>query len=207
VTTTADEIAVDLSKYVEPMDLQSLFQRTGPVHIEIGSGKGTFLLHQAKAHPELNYLGIEWANKIYLYTVDRICRWGVDNVRVLRTDARVFIKHFLADASAAAFHIYFPDPWPKKRHHRRRFINQATVLELARCLIPGGELRLATDHADYFAVMEEVLLYDAAVSALFEKTAFLPTDAADEGEWVGSNFERKYQKEGRRTYTLAVRKR
>ena len=87
--------------------MQSLFSRQAPLHIEIGSGKGTFLLNQAKAHPEFNYLGIEWANKFYLYSVDRIRRWQVQDVRFLRTDARDFIKRYIADGCVDTLHVYF----------------------------------------------------------------------------------------------------
>ncbi len=96
------------------IDFVRLFGRSGPVHVEIGIGRATFLLNQAKAHPQLNFLGIEWANKYYRYSVDRIGRWNLTNVRIIRTDAAQFLADFLPDASVDCFHIYFPDPWPKK---------------------------------------------------------------------------------------------
>ena len=104
---------------LEPEDLDGrinffkIFGRSGPIHIEIGSGKGTFLVNQAKAQPDENFLGIEWARKYYRYAVDRVGRWGLKNVRIIRTDAAVFIADFIADSSVDCFHIYFPDPWPK----------------------------------------------------------------------------------------------
>ena len=202
--TTNEDIAIDLSNQLSIMELGDLFHRAGPVHIEIGSGKGTFLLNQARAHPEINFLGIEWANKFYRYSVDRIKRWQIDNVRILRTDARDFIGRFLQDESVQTYHIYFPDPWPKKRHHKRRFFAPANIKNVARTLSPGGQLRLATDHKDYFAVIREVLLDNREIAGLFDKIDFFPTDSADVGEWVGSNFERKYIKQGRDIYTLAV---
>ena len=104
------------------IDFVRIFGRAGPVHIEIGTGKGTFLLNQARAQPGDNFLGIEWARKYYRYAVDRIGRWGLTNVRIIRTDAATFLADFIPDDSVECFHIYFPDPWPKKRHHKRRFI-------------------------------------------------------------------------------------
>ena len=199
------DIALELGDLEAPVRFEGLFGGKGAVHVEVGSGKGTFLLNQARLHPELNYLGIEWANKYYRASVDRMRRWGMTNVRVLRTDAQDFIGRFLADESVATFHVYFPDPWPKKRHHRRRFFNAGNLAQVARCLVVGGELRTATDHAEYFEVMQQVVA-DGVAKGLFEEVDFCATDAAEEGEWVGSNFERKYVKEGRRIYRLAVRK-
>lgn len=203
---TNEDIAVDIEKLPERTDLQGLFQRPAPLHIEIGSGKGTFLLNQAKAYPQFNYLGIEWANKFYKHSVDRMRRWNMTNVRILRADARDFITRCIADGAIAAFHVYFPDPWPKKRHHKRRMITPANVMQFARCLAHAGQLRIATDHADYFEAITDVLKRQPATAGLFEEIDFHPTDAADPGEWVGSNFERKYRIEGRPTYTTALQK-
>ena len=203
---TNEDIAIDLDKCFPPIDLSELFVRRAPVQIEVGSGKGTFLLNQAQAHPQVNFLGIEWANKYYRYSVDRMRRRQMANVRIARADARDFIGRYLTDESVETFHIYFPDPWPKKRHHKRRFFTPANIARVARCLVKGGDLRVVTDHADYFEVISELLLDDPEIAILFEQVAFYPAEAADVGEWVGSNFERKYLKEGRQVYTLAVKK-
>ena len=201
-----DDITVILDNSLPSMDLCGLFPQDAPVHIEVGSGKGTFLLNQARANPGINYLGIEWANKFYRYSVDRMRRWQISNVRVLRTDARDFIRRCLAAESVATFHVYFPDPWPKKRHHKRRFFTESNVLEVLRCLKLHGELRAATDHAEYFEAIQDVLLGETKTAKMVEQIEFFATDAADPGEWVGSNFERKYLKEGRKIYTLAVKR-
>ena len=185
------------------IDFVRIFGRTGPVHIEIGSGKGTFLVNQARARASDNFLGIEWARKYYRHAVDRIGRWGLANVRIIRTDAAVFLADFISDSSVECFHIYFPDPWPKKRHHKRRFISPANLEHLIRCLKTGGQLKIATDHEDYFEVIQEVI---ANQKKELEEIQFLPTVGADKGEWVGTNFERKYLKDQRSIYTLAVKK-
>ena len=185
------------------IDFVRIFGRTGPVHIEIGSGKGTFLVNQARARASDNFLGIEWARKYYRHAVDRIGRWGLTNVRIIRTDAAVFLADFISDSSVECFHIYFPDPWPKKRHHKRRFISPANLEHLIRCLKTGGQLKIATDHEDYFEVIQEVI---ANQKKELEEIQFLPTVGADKGEWVGTNFERKYLKDQRSIYTLAVKK-
>jgi tRNA (guanine-N7-)-methyltransferase len=190
------------------IDFVRIFGRTGPVHIEIGTGKGTFLLNQAGAWPGDNFLGIEWARKYYRHAVDRIGRWGLTNVRIIRTDAAGFLADFVPDDSVDGFHIYCPDPWPKKRHHKRRFICPANLEHLVRCLRTGGQLKIATDHADYFEQIKQVLTVGAAQCACLrlEQIDFLPTAGAEASEWVGTNFERKYLKEQRPIYTLAVRK-
>jgi tRNA (guanine-N7-)-methyltransferase len=185
------------------IDFARVFGRSGPVHIEIGTGKAAFLLNQARAQPAINFLGIERARKYYRYAVDRIGRWGLTNVRVIRTDAAAFIADFVPAGSVECFHIYFPDPWPKKRHHKRRFFNSANLDQLFRCLALGGSLRIATDHAEYFEQIQKLF---TAESDRLEKTEFLPTAGADTGEWVGTNFERKYLKEDRPIFCLAVRK-
>ena len=185
------------------IDFVRIFGRPGPAHIEIGTGRATFLLNQAKAQPDVNFLGIEWAGKYYRYAVDRIGRWKLTNVRIIRTDAAQFLADFIIDNSIDCFHIYFPDPWPKKRHHKRRFFCPDNFEQLLRCLKPGGSIKVATDYAEYFDVITDII---KANNSRLEPTDFLPTAGADQGEWVGTNFERKYLKEQRPIYTTAVRK-
>ena len=185
------------------IDFVRIFGRAGPVHIEIGTGKGTFLLNQAGAQPGDNFLGIEWARKYYRYAVDRIGRWGLTNVRIIRTDAATFLTDFVPGDSVECFHIYFPDPWPKKRHHKRRFICPANLEHLIRCLRTGGQLKIATDHAEYFEQIKKVL---TARNEKLQEIDFLPTAGAEASEWVGTNFERKYLKDQKPIYTLAVKK-
>jgi tRNA (guanine-N7-)-methyltransferase len=185
------------------IDFARIFGRSGPVHIEIGSGKGTFLLNQARAQQDDNFLGIEWARKYFCFAVDRIGRWGLTNVRIIRTDAAVFLADFVPANSVDFFHIYFPDPWPKKRHHKRRLICPANLEHLIRCLKTAGQIRIATDHSGYFEQIKAVL---AARNEELREIDFLPTEGAEKGEWVGTNFERKYLKDQRQIYTIAVKK-
>lgn len=185
------------------IDFVRIFGRPGPVHIEIGAGKGTFLVSQAQTQPDDNFLGIEWAGRYYRYAVDRIGRWGLTNVRIIRTDAAVFLADFVPDASVDCFHIYFPDPWHKKRHNKRRLICPANLENLIRCLKTGGQLRIATDHADYSEQIKTVL---AARSEQLKEIDFVRPAGAQDGEYAGTNFERKYIKDQRPIYTIAVRK-
>ena len=180
-----------------------IFGRSGPVHIEIGTGKGGFLLNEAKNQPDANFLGIEWARRYYRYAVDRIGRWGLKNVRIIRTDAVFFLTDFVPDDSVDCFHIYFPDPWPKKRHHKRRFFCAVNMQQLLRALKTGGQLKIATDHAEYFEVIKGLI---TAESNTLEEIEFVRPAGAEISEWVGTNFERKYIKQNIPIYTLAVRK-
>ncbi len=185
------------------IDFARIFGRSGPVHIEIGAGKATFLLNQARVQPGTNFLGIEWANKYYRHAVDRIGRWALTNVRIIRAEAAAFLADFVPQGSVECFHIYFPDPWPKKRHHKRRLVCNANLEQFLRCLKPGGVIKIATDHSEYFEQIQSVL---GRQENKIEEIDFLPTVGATEGEWVGTNFERKYVKEQRPIYTIAVRK-
>ena len=187
------------------LDFTHFFGRSAPVEMEVGSGKGTFLLDEAKTFPEKDFFGIEWANKYYKYAVDRIGRWGVPNVRLMRTDAAEFISAHIADACISVFHLYFPDPWPKKKHNKRRFFCDENLAELFRILEPNGIINIATDHADYFEQMTEVA--DRAIEEhRFKEIDFIRPAGARDGEYVGTNYERKYITEGRKTYTLALQK-
>jgi len=197
------EISLKIDDLAEGIDFANIFGRCGPVHIEIGCGKAAFLVSQAKAQPQVNFIGIEWSSKFYRFAVDRIGRWGLENVRIIRTDAANLVEKLIPNNSVECFHIYFPDPWPKKRHHKRRFISEKNLQQLLRCLQTGGLIRIATDHDDYLGQIKMAL---ASQNSKIEPVDFLPTAGAGQGEWVGTNFERKYRKANRTVYTIAVRK-
>ena len=187
------------------LDFEQLFGRKAPIHIEIGSGKGTFVLSEAKAREDCDFIGIEWANKFYKHAVDRIGRWGLTNVRIIRTDVADFLPKHIPDKSISCFHIYFPDPWPKSRHHKRRFICGSNMDEMIRCLKKDGIVNIATDHSGYFEQIKEVV--DAQISiGRLETAEFIRGAGALDNEVAGTNYERKYIKENRPIYTIAVRK-
>ena len=196
-------VVLNLESFQDKIDFTQIFGRCAPLHIEIGSGKGTFLVSQAEAQPEVNFLGIEWARKYYRFAVDRIGRWGLSNVRLLRADAPVFLRDFVADASVDCFHVYFPDPWPKKRHHKRRLLQDSNLAVLIDRLKPAGEIRIATDHEGYFQQIQDVTnaCRDRLTPIDFERPA-----GAQEDETTGTNFERKYIKQSRPIYSAAFRK-
>ncbi len=188
-------------------DIRTLWpddRRHLPVELEIGSGKGTFLVQQAWQLPQVNYLGVEYATAFWRHAADRCRRHGLDQVRLLRADAALFVPWYVQDATFQQVHIYFPDPWPKKRHHKRRLINPAFLIELHRVLTPAGIVRIVTDHDDYFTWIDE---HVNQASELFDRQPFERPHSAGEHEVVGTNFERKYRREGRPFHALALRKR
>lgn len=197
-----DTIALKPEDLPEQIDFDRVFGRAALVHVEIGSGKGTFLVQEAKAHPDMNFLGIEWANKYARHAVDRLGRWGLSNVRIIRADAAAFLRDRVATRSVDCFHVYFPDPWPKKRHHKRRFVRNDNVQMLIDRLKPGGTIQLATDHADYFEQMREVT---SAFRSELEEIEFVRPTGAEPGEFTGTNYERKYIEDRRTIRVLAFR--
>jgi len=185
------------------IDFFDVFGRKNAVHIEIGSGRGTFLVNQAKIFPRINFLGIEWANKYYKYAVDRTGRQMAENVRIIRTEAASFIANSINDGTVECFHIYFPDPWPKRRHHKRRFICADNVLQLIRCLEKNGRINITTDHAEYFQWMQRVF---EGFGGKLSAAEFVRPAGANGDELAGTNYERKYRRENRRIYTLAFKR-
>ncbi len=185
-----------------PIDFAALFGNTRPVELEIGSGKGTFLLHRARARPEVNFLGIEWANAYCHLAADRMARWGLSNVRMLRADAAAFVRKRIPDHSLQRIHIYFPDPWPKQRHRKRRLLQRPFVELIYHKLCIGGQLAVVTDHRNYARQIAWVIFGQRGFA-----TVPLPRmHGAADGEVVGTNFERKYIAQGRQVFALAVMK-
>lgn len=180
------------------VDFAAMFGNTRPVEIEIGTGKGTFLLARAQQRPDLNFLGIEWAKAYAMYSADRFKRHGLENVRMLRADASLFFRSKLDDRSIWRLHVYFPDPWPKTRHHRRRLIQPSFLEQARRVLKIGGQLIIVTDHKGYFDQIRSVVQ-----AAKGWATVPFPKLGGGEGELVGTNFERKYIAQGRPFYWIA----
>jgi len=190
-----------------PIDLKRWFankQAHRPLELEIGSGKGTFLAQQATQTPNVNYIGIEYAKAFWRYAADRCRRLGLDNVKLVHTEAGSFLRHYVPDSCLRQLHVYFPDPWPKKRHHKRRLIQESFLRGVHRKLEPDGLVRIATDHAEYYQWMTEHI---ERTGELFDRLPFESPVSAGEGELIGTNFERKYRRQGRPFYTMMLKKR
>jgi tRNA (guanine-N7-)-methyltransferase len=135
----------------------AMFASAGALEVEIGAGKGEFIVEQAARFPERNFLGVELSGVIARMLAVRCGRAELGNVRVVKMDARTLVNLMLPDASVAAFHIYFPDPWPKERHRKHRMFTGRIVASLKRTLAPGGSLYIATDVPEYQVEIEEML--------------------------------------------------
>ena len=194
---------LDAEALPKPIDWAAMFGNDHPVEIEIGSGKGTFITGAALGRPGVNFLGVEWARWFWRYTSDRLRRNGCGNARAVRLEAGFLLDAHVPAESVSVLHVYFPDPWPKAKHHRRRLIQPSFMPKVRRALVPGGVIRVVTDHADYW---EQI---DATVRGAegFDVIDYEPPGSAGEGEVVGTNFERKYRREGRPFHAIAARKR
>jgi tRNA (guanine-N7-)-methyltransferase len=181
---------------LEQIDLEAEFGSRRPVVLEIGSGKGRFLVESAIEHPELNFIGVEMALAYFRVVRKRIEKRELENVRVINYDARAVVAQMLADASVREIHIYFPDPWPKKKKKKRRFVQDDVLEQLERILEPEGIGYFVTDHEEYFE--SSVPLF----SRRFEIEAGEVTDREPR-----TNYEAKYREEGRPIYEIRFRKR
>lgn len=200
-----------------------------PFELEIGSGKGTFLVQQAELQPDVNFLGIEWAGEFCIYACDRIRRrraadGTLTNVRMMHTDATDFLRWRVPSGIIRVLHLYFSDPWPKTKHHKKRVVQHHTLAQFWRCLEPGGELRVVTDHDDLWAWdrahfdewttpagwerlrAESVDCAASDNAGPFAELAFDRPESAGEGEVVGTNFERKFRREGRSFHATVLKK-
>ncbi len=185
-----------------PVVWSEVFGNDRPIELEIGSGKGLFLANSARANPERNYLGVELAKKYAHEGAERIAKAGLANAKMLPDDARKFLHEFVPAASVAALHIYFPDPWWKTRHRKRRVFCEPFVVDVANALIDECEFHIATDVEEYFGVMMELM---AAHPEFIELPRPEPKAPEHDLDYL-TNFERKYRIEGRAIFRAAYRR-
>jgi len=185
------------------VDWQSVFGNDLPVELELGSGKGRFIIRSALQFPEKNFFGVERAAKFFHIMKQRICDSAALNIRILKADADDFIRNYVAPGSVAACHIYFPDPWPKTRHRKRRLINPGFLQAVKEALAVNGTVFFATDYADYFKVMVASAASTAGLEEVY-RTTIQPVEA--EAEEAATHYERKYLMQGRPIYKGAYKK-
>ena len=191
-------IDLELDTIKIPLVWSEIFGRDAPTDIEIGSGKGKFLNETAALHPERNLLAVERSPKYQRLCCDRAARRGLTNVRLVRTTGEDLLFRLLAAESVQNFFVLFPDPWPKKRHHKRRLIKPEVVEAMHRALVPGGSLLIKSDHQGYAEIIGEVLA---------NASGFIPIDPAQAfADLPVTGFEVKYLAGGRTIRSFAIRR-
>ncbi|HEX8153026.1 MAG TPA: tRNA (guanosine(46)-N7)-methyltransferase TrmB [Thermoanaerobaculia bacterium] len=177
-------------------DFAQLFGNANPVILEIGSGKGRFLIATATERPDVNLVGIEKSLHYHRLIRDRILKRDLTNIRLVNYDAFLVLKQMVPDASIAEIHVYFPDPWPRKKEQKRRIIRPEVLTEFRRVLVEGGRGIYVTDHQSY---------YEAAAPAI---ATFFESEARQPGpdDPPRTNYEAKYRAEGREIYEVRFQK-
>ena len=174
VKPVIDSVRIRPDDWLHPLPLARQFPSGQPLEVDLGCGKGRFLLERARANPGVNFLGIDRMLKRIRKIDHKAQRRGLLNIRLLRVEGYYAVSYLMPADSVQTYYIFFPDPWPKKRHHENRLFNPRFVDALHRTLLPGGVVHVATDHQPYFEIIRDILRGDAR----FEEIApFLPTDA------------------------------
>ena len=189
-SAAVSSLIYDLPSIVERLDLASLFPANQPLEVELGCGDASLIADYAKRHPERNFIGVERLLGRLAKLDKKGRRLGLANLRGVRIENAYFLEWLLPPHSASALHIYFPDPWPKKKHRRHRLINAGFPTLAQAALSPGGCVFLRTDDADYFEQMQSVF----AVSP-----SFRAVESPSELAAVLTDFERDFLAQGIQT--------
>jgi len=177
----------ELERVPQPLDAAEFFGHAAPLEVEMGSGKGLFLQAACEAHPERNFLGIEMARKYARFAAARLAKRELTNGKMIHGDGLRLFREHLTDASVAAVHVYFPDPWWKERHKKRRVMKPEFIEDIERVLIPGGTLHFWTDVEEYF----ETTLALIAVASSLEGPIEVAERPADHDLDYQTHFERR----------------
>ncbi len=180
--------------YVAPLDLTVIFGRVAPIHVDLGCGDGSFLSELARRYPEENFLGIDRL----VGRVAKACRRAaaLENVRVLNVESSYAVRHLLTEGSVETFYLLFPDPWPKRRHQRRRIVKLDFLDAIHRALAHNGFFRIATDQLDYFE----------KIRALAENHSGFAIVDLENSDLPMTKFERRFRELGAPIYRLSLRK-
>jgi len=174
------------------LDLARLFGSASRVILEIGSGKGRFLISSATEQPDVNFIGIEKSLHYHRVISERVAKRGLRNVRLINYDAFLVLREMIPDASLSEIHIYFPDPWPRKREQKRRIIRSEALAEMRRTLVAGGSGIYVTDHREYFEAAAPL------IAEFFRAETRIPGP----DDPPRTNYEAKYRAEGREIYEV-----
>ena len=174
------------------LDLARLFGNAHRVILEIGSGKGRFLIASAVEQPDVNFIGIEKSLHYHRVISERVAKRGLRNARLINYDAFLVLREMIPDASLSEIHIYFPDPWPRKREQKRRIIRPEALTEMRRTLVAGGSGIYVTDHREYFEAAAPL------IAEFFRAETRIPGP----DDPPRTNYEAKYRAEGREIYEV-----
>jgi tRNA (guanine-N7-)-methyltransferase len=184
------------------IDLPRAFGRTAPIEVEIGFGKDTFLIDLARTQPEVDHLGIEYSRRRAIAFLNKAYQRGVRNVRAMRVHAAIVLSRLLPVEGIRAIHVLFPDPWPKKRHHKNRLIQPPFARSVHRSLELGGTLTLATDDVSYREQMLDVMEAHGAFVNEFGSRAWVPMIPGH----PKTIFEERWLRRGRSVHFMRFRK-
>ena len=181
---------------LDPWNPSEWYGRTAPLEIEVGSGKGLFIANAASSTPTHDFLGIEIAGKYCRFCAARLNKLNISNAFMMHGDAQPLFERIIPDTQLAAVHIYFPDPWWKKRHHKRRIMNESFLRQVHRVLQPGGRLHFWTDVEEYYResldLIDQTLPYSAPLA--------VPESVPDHDLDYRTHFERRTRLHGQSVY-------
>jgi tRNA (guanine-N7-)-methyltransferase len=194
---------LDLAAWLKPLDTvprpwepEAWFDRCAPLEVEIGSGKGLFLANAAQQRPQHDFVGLEVAGKYAAHTAARLARANLTNAVVVHGDGLRVFREILPASGVLAVHVYFPDPWWKARHRKRRVLNASFLHDVQRVLAPGGELHFWTDVLEYFETSLELI---QAETTLFGPLP-VPETAAQHDLDYRTHFERRMRQHQQPVY-------
>jgi tRNA (guanine-N7-)-methyltransferase len=194
--TIAAHAEIIPANYFVPLDLDAIYGNRAPLEVDLGCGDGLFLAAAAVADPSKNFLGVERMPGRVRSTCRKIEAGGLSNARVLEIEISYAVRYLLPVASVAAFHLMFPDPWPKRRHSSRRIVTGELLTVLHRALAPDGTLRIATDEIDYFTEIERLASCSPDFVPMFDQ----------ETPALESTFENRFRRDGLEIQRLVLRK-
>lgn len=200
---------LDLTPYLKtldqlprPFDRHALYGREAPFEVEVGSGKGLFLVGAAEQTPQNDFLGVEVSHKYARFAAARLAKKKLTNAKMVDGDGLQLFAEFLSDASAVAVHVYFPDPWWKKRHHKRRVMKGSFLRDIERVLQPGGTLHFWTDVQLYFDVTIQLILDTTNLTGPND----VPERPAEHDLDYRTHFERRMRLHGEPVYRAKFQK-